>query len=121
MENEIEKIELALQAQCFQWHWNMFPDRRRTLFHVNGKAKNKIEGAKFKAMGVVRGISDLILILPDETVYIELKTSKGTQSKEQKEFEYQVTQRRQKYFIVRSFTEFKNLIMNFYAEEETNG
>lgn len=119
-ENLNERAELALQAQCFQWHWNSFPDRRRTLFHVNGKAKNAIEGSKFKSIGVVRGISDLILIVNNETIYIELKTEKGTQSKEQKEFEQQVLKRGQKYYIIRSFTEFKNLIMNFYGEEKAS-
>lgn len=115
MENEIEKIELAMQADCFQWHWNTYPHLRKTLFHVNGKAKNAIEGSKFKAIGVVRGISDFVLLLPGETVYIEMKTSVGVQHKEQKEFEMKVRMQGQRYFLIRSFVEFQLLIKKLYG------
>jgi len=115
MENEIEKVELAMQADCFQWHWNTYPHLRKTLFHVNGKAKNAIEGSKFKAIGVVKGISDFILILPQETVYIELKTNIGKQSSDQKLFQAQVEDSCQRYFLVRSFEEFKSLINKLYG------
>lgn len=53
-----------LQATCFQWFWNSFPDLRRTLWHVpNGGNRNAREGAKFKAMGVI--------YLENESVTIE--------------------------------------------------
>lgn len=60
------------------------------LFHVpNGGARDKREGAKFKAMGVKRGVPDLHLIW-EVGIYkgliIELKNDKGVLSVEQSEW-----------------------------------
>lgn len=49
----------------------------RWLFHVpNGGSRSKIEGARFKAMGVKPGVSDLILLYPSRGFHglcIEMK------------------------------------------------
>lgn len=105
--------EEQFQAQCIQWFWNTFPDERQMLFHVQQKAKNKIEGARFKAIGVVKGVSDLVLITYSRVIFIELKWDKGDQSKEQISFEAKVKQRNHPYFVVRSLDEFKKLILMF--------
>lgn len=103
--------EEKLQAECFQWHWNTYPHLRKTLFHVQQKAKNKIEGAKFKAMGVVQGVSDLILVCPGKTVYIELKVEGGRQSKEQIDFQKIIEEYGcQEYYLVRSLEEFQQMV-----------
>lgn len=54
------------------------------FFHVpNGGARNKIEGAKFKMMGVRPGVSDLIILEPRQGHFvsygymIELKSKGG--------------------------------------------
>lgn len=106
-----QMTEDRLQAECFQWHWNTFPHLRKTLFHVQQKARNKIEGNKFKAMGVVQGVSDLILVCPGETVYIELKTDTGSQSPDQKEFQKVIEEYGcQKYYLIRSLEQFQELV-----------
>lgn len=105
--------ELTLQAQCFQYFHNTYPDHRQMLFHVQNKARNAIEGSKFKAIGVVKGVSDFILILPFKVVFIELKTELGTQSPDQVTFQAKVSARGHTYKIVRSFEEFKNVIKNY--------
>lgn len=103
--------EDQLQAQIFQWHWNNRPQERRLLFHVNNKARNKIEGAKFKAMGVVSGVSDLIYLKPGGIpIFIELKTETGTQSPDQKQWELQVRASGYHYVIVRSLEEFQKIL-----------
>jgi len=102
--------EGALQAICFQWHWNTYPAERRMLFHVQNKAKNKIEGSRFKAMGVVKGVSDFVYIARSAVHFIELKT-KTEQSDEQVEFETKVKARGHSYHVVRNFGEFKKLIL----------
>lgn len=110
MENQQNNEEERLQAECFQWHWGTFPKLRRTVFHVQQKARNKIEGSRFKAIGVVKGPSDLIMICPKKTIYIEMKTETGTQSDEQKDFQRQVEDFGcQEYYICRSLEQFKML------------
>ena len=58
------------------------------VFHVaNGGKRNALEALKFKRMGVVSGISDLVCLLPHGKVgFIELKYGKNGMSESQKEF-----------------------------------
>lgn len=105
--------EAAFQVDCFTWFWNN-PDffvHRQMLFHVQQKAKNAIEGARFKAMGVVRGVSDFILITYWGTVYIELKLPGETQSEDQISFMKKVRERGHKYFLVYTLKQFQDLIL----------
>ncbi len=114
LQGSAEDPELRMQSKCYQWHWNTFPEERRRLYHVNGKAKNKIEGSKFKAIGVTRGIADLAYLTRNcGTIYIELKTESGTQSKEQKEFMAQCVACGIPYYIVRSLEQFQSLIKSY--------
>lgn len=56
----------------------------------NGGQRNLREAARLKAQGVLAGVSDLILLMPNGKVYcIELKNpnGKGRQSPSQREFE----------------------------------
>lgn len=111
MEKEVGKLsEQQLQATCFQWHWNNFPKERGTLFHVQNNSSSRVLGNKRKAVGVVSGVSDLILILCGRVVFIEMKTETGTQSTSQKEFQSKVKELGHKYVVIRSFEEFKKLI-----------
>ena len=66
-----------------------------------------------KDMGYVKGQSDLILILRNKTVYVEVKTPKGKQSKEQKDFQSYVERLGHQYFIwddYRNAEDFLNMI-----------
>jgi hypothetical protein len=56
-------------------------------FHVpNGGSRGKIEAARFKAMGVRAGVSDLILIHDRKIFALELKKKGGRASIEQLTF-----------------------------------
>ena len=101
--------EDKLQATIFQWHWNTFPTQRGQLFHVNQKSKNAIEGNRMKAMGVVAGVSDLILIQQGLVSFIELKTDVGTQKSAQKQFQAKVESLGHPYHIIRNLDDFKKL------------
>ena len=102
--------ESQLQAQIFQWHWNNVPAERGLLFHVNNKARNAIEGNRFKAMGVIAGVSDLIYLKPGGLpILIELKTETGTQSHEQRKWEIAVKAAGYSYLICRSIADFITL------------
>lgn len=66
----------------------VYPDL--LAFHVpNGGGRNKIEAAKFKRMGVMAGVSDIVILTPTDGyngAVLELKTEKGKVQKSQREF-----------------------------------
>ena len=66
--------------------------------------------SKFIGMGVLSGVSDLVLILENRIVFVELKTHKRIQSERQKEFESRVSELGHQYIVIRSLDEFKNFI-----------
>ena len=108
MDNQAES---KLQSQCFTWHWNTYPDERMRLYMNHNNAKNKIQGAILKGMGLVAGVSDLSFLRPDgRMLYIELKIKGGRQSKAQKEFEKVVLKCNAFYYIITSLEDFKELI-----------
>lgn len=102
--------ESQMQSECFIWFWNTYPDQRRMLLHVDNNSFNAIEGNRKKAMGVVKGVSDFILILPGMVMFIELKLPTGRQSDEQIDFQKKVVGRSHPYTIIRSVNQFKELI-----------
>lgn len=101
--------EDLLQTKCFQDHWNRYPSKRRRLFHINQKARNKIEGNRMKAMGVVPGVSDFAYLIPNSVRWIEMKTETGVQSKEQEAFQALVESLGMEYHICRSLERFREL------------
>lgn len=108
-----ELSEDVIQAQIFEYYHNKFCTKLNYVPHVifsvpNGGLRNKREAAKFKATGLIAGVSDLIILKPVETIFIEVKTEKGKQSDVQKIFEQKVNALGFRYVIVRSLDDFKN-------------
>ena len=78
---------------------------------VHNTPRNKIDGARLKAMGMVAGVADMVYLNPNGLVtFIEFKTDKGRQSPEQKDFERKCYEWGYAYEIVRTFDEFKAAI-----------
>ena len=65
---------------------------------------------KFKNTGFLAGVSDLIVLLPNKAMFFEVKTSIGTQSPKQKDFQQTVELLGFEYHLVRSLDDFKNQI-----------
>lgn len=53
----------------------------------NGAYKSHAAAAKFKAEGLRAGVADLALVIDGQPAFLELKSSKGRQSPEQKAFQ----------------------------------
>lgn len=102
--------ELKLQAECFQWHWNTFPEERYLLHANNNNSENEVKGAQNRAIGVVAGVSDMEYYRKSKVIFIELKMADGYQSDKQKEFQQRVEAEGFRYEIIRSLEEFQNLI-----------
>jgi hypothetical protein len=111
MEAGVKIVEERVQAECFTWFWNTYPQLRGTLFAVpNGGNRNAAEAARMKATGTVAGVSDLIWVLPKEVYFIEMKTLSGTQSDKQRHFQKVVEALGHKYIVLRSVVAFRALV-----------
>jgi hypothetical protein len=73
-------------------------------------SKNKIDGARNKAKGLIAGRSDMVLYYDAKAFMIEFKTSDGVQSAGQREWAALVTSNGFQYYICRSLSEFQSLI-----------
>ena len=102
--------EFKIQAECFQWHWNNFPEQRGRLFTVNNNAPNAYAGSVMKAMGVVAGVSDMIYLSDTGAVFLEFKDERGRQSLSQKWWQGVVEAVDYKYVVIRSLEDFKKLL-----------
>lgn len=105
--------EHDLQAACFKWFSLQYPSLRGRLFAVpNGGHRSKTEAAKFKAEGVVSGVSDLILLKSNHdfgALLIEMKTTakSSRQSDNQKKWETLITSLGEyKYVVCRTLDDF---------------
>jgi hypothetical protein len=89
---------------------------RGMIFSIpNGGTRHIMEAMTLKATGLLKGASDLIVILPNKKlIFVELKMPKGVQSIEQKDFESRVILLGFEYHIIRSLEEFKGLICPVY-------
>ena len=112
--------EGRIQAECFAWFWNTYPQYRKLLFHVpneNDRAdSNIIQGAIRKSLGVVSGVADLLLLVPSGRYHglcIEMKDEKGRQKPAQAEWQAIVEAQGYKYIICRSLEQFKIIIKEY--------
>ena len=76
--------------------------------------KSKASGIKYmnrmKREGLLPGVSDLVLVLPDKIVFIEVKTKRGKQSDNQISFENRVSGLGYEYVIWRSVDDANNYL-----------
>lgn len=122
--------EHKLQCSCVQWFNIQHRDLRGLLFAVpNGGARSKATAGKLKAEGVVPGVADLILLVPQwfttwreeqgclfAGLCIEMKTAKGRQSPEQKEWQAKVESRGYRYAVCRSFDDFTHTVNEYLGK-----
>ena len=113
--------EHNLQTACVNWFRWQYPTFSKMLIAVpNGGRRDAVTGAMLKAEGVLAGVADLILLIPNRryhSLLIELKTKSGTQSKAQKEWQQEVERLGySKYILVRSIDEFINAINDYLKQ-----
>lgn len=106
------RIEDKIQASCVEWFKNNFCLKhhkpRYEIFSVPNEAT--YSNNNFKALGVRSGVSDIVVVLKKEVLFVEFKDPKGSQSKEQEDFEKLVSDLEHNYYIVKSLEQFKEII-----------
>lgn len=101
--------EASLQQQVIIWFRNNYQmNGKGLIFSVANEStyKNK----SFKNTGTMAGVSDLIVVLPNKTIFVELKTETGIQSDKQKLFESKIKELNQEYYLIRSLEQFKTIL-----------
>ena len=98
--------ESTLQARCFQHAWNYYPQSRKLLCYNLNNSKNKVDGARNKAMGLIAGRSDMVLYWKGKAHMLEFKQPGEKQSKAQLEWQRIVIGQGFSYTIIASFDEF---------------
>lgn len=114
----MKNIESTLQVNCVRWFRLQYPELARLLFSVpNGGYRSAITAKRMKEEGVVAGVSDLLLLVPNKDysfLCIEMKTESGRQSNNQKIWQQEIMAKTLgKYIIVRSFDDFISSIKEY--------
>ena len=105
------KTENKLQQEIIMFYRNNYCLKHHTprhaIFSVPNDSKDAKEQMRKIATGLMSGVSDLIILRPNETIFCEVKTDAGKQSEKQKDFQKLVELLGFKYILVRSLEEFK--------------
>ena len=112
--------ESQLQIFCMRWFHLQWPALRMLMFHPKNEGHgNRAAGAIAKAEGVVAGVADLVLLVPNaehHCLCLELKTEKGRQSKTQKEFQKVIEAAGGAYHIVRDIETFVSVVNEYLSK-----
>jgi hypothetical protein len=106
--------ESRLQSACVTWFRLQYPHYASHLFAIgNGVPNNARQGAIRKREGAVKGVADLMLMVPQGAIhglFIEMKTPEGTVSAEQKAFRERAVSLDYAYSCCRSIEQFMAVI-----------
>lgn len=102
-------LESKIQTEIVRAVRYMFP---YTLIYAvpNGGSRNIKEAANLKRQGVLAGVSDLHVIHKGQMIFVEVKSARGTLSKEQREFRDYVEKAGYQYWVVRSANDLVTLL-----------
>ena len=100
-----------LQAACVKWFRLQYPDY--LIYAVpKGGFRNVIEAARMKRCGVTAGVPDLTVVLPNETVWIELKVKGGRVSNNQNQIISKLQRLNRQVYVCWDLDDFINTIQN---------
>ena len=115
-----EGKEDFLQIRCMGWFRVQY--RKMNGFHVpNGGSRNPKEGRKFKSMGVVAGVSDIIILEARHGYHgliIELKNKKGKLRDTQKVFLEKCGHSGYLVFVIYDFDMFRNVVHWYFKSDD---
>ena len=136
----IRKSEINLVSRCAVWfkntyclknhkprcQWILVPNeiamKVRALLVAEGvrtQIVNKIIGALSRdlvATGLCAGASDVIIVLPNKTLFCEFKIGDNTQQQNQVEFQQAVTELGHEYHVIRSLEQLQSIIIPYMED-----
>jgi len=112
--------ESKLQRACVTWFRLQYRDIANNLNSIpNGYRTTPLQAKIAKLEGLTSGAPDLFLFVPNKHYHglaIEMKTPKGRQSENQKEWQWCVEKVGYKYVICRSIEDFQQTIQDYLQD-----
>lgn len=99
-----------LQAECYQWFHNTYPEQRGLMHANNNNSRNHIEGNQKKALGIVKGVLDLEYFKGGRLYFFDIKIGEDRLSKAQLDFIAKVESEGAKCCEIRSLEQFQTKI-----------
>ena len=113
--------ENDLQCACVTWFRYQYPSQSKRLFMIHNNPKSEREGARLKASGMLRGVSDLCYRLGGGRVaFIEMEFGKNGLSPAQKEFCDDCAALGDAYHVAYSLEEFIKIISDYNLHNTEN-
>ncbi len=116
MKHEESKIQQVIISWC-ELNKQKYKDIEFIHHSPNGGFRNIREASRFKKEGVRAGFPDLFLAVPQKGfngLFVEVKTSKGKLSPNQKLWKEKSINNGYAFYIVRSLEDFINVIKDYY-------
>lgn len=110
-------VEDRIQRQCVQWFRYKFP-KEKIFASANGGFRSKIEAAIMKGSGVLSGVSDLQIPVPNLSYhgfFIEMKKPGGKVTPNQKEFLEYVKSKNYQASVIYSFDQFVKEVTEYMS------
>lgn len=113
--------ESRLQSACVRWFRYQYPDS--LIFAIpNGGKRTQREAEFMKEEGVMAGVADLEILMPDgKCAFIEMKTLKGRLSEHQLKFQRWCFENGHVYLVCKTLEQFmdsvKSIIITYGKEE----
>lgn len=105
------KPENKIQQEIVQWFRANYY-KKGVIFSVpNERAGGYLAMKDLLLTGLLSGVSDLIVVLPNKVLFVEVKNKIGRQSDKQKNFQLGVTKLNHEYHLVRNLKEFINILV----------
>lgn len=115
----MKKTESRIQQEIVMWFRNNYcrinNEPRCQIFSVPNERSNTKEQMRMLATGLLSGVSDLIVMIPDKVLFVEVKDEKGRQSAKQMDFQERAESLGFEYFLVRSLEDFKKIIQKKFG------
>lgn len=132
----MQKTEAKIQQEAIIWFNNSYclkhHNPRLIMFSVPNELGGEVGGLlkrlgcsskiinevvayiikKMTLIGLLKGVSDTIVVLPNKTLYIEFKTETGAQSEAQKDFQSRIQSIGHSYYLCRSLEQFQSAIQS---------
>ncbi len=117
MAQKLKITEDDLQRQCITWFKLAYRPFALRIFHpANGGFRNAIEAAKLKAMGVLPGVCDIIITVPNKDysgLFCELKVGYNDLSAYQEAF-IKAHEKEYSCHVIRTVEEFICVVNNYF-------
>lgn len=124
----MKNLESNIQITCVDWFrrlspWRLDDDVQRMFFSVpNGGHRNYRTAAIMKAEGVMRGVADILLLVPKGKYHdlcIEMKTPSRSSGQSDYQIEWQQSAEKfgYEYVVCRCFDDFERVVTSYMSQE----